>query len=161
MAGQTEQTRARTLAIQSFANRVVRGLLCIPLISRLVGARLLTIYATGRKSGRRYSVPVAYLRHDDALLVGTPFGWGRNLRTGEPVPIRFRGRRVLADVEVITDEAGVVDCYAIMARHNRQFAKFNRIALDEHGEPDAQDLRQCWAAGARAFRLRPMAPAHT
>ena len=50
---------AHTLAFQGAANRVVRALLRTPLLARLVGARLLTLYVVGRKSGKRYTVPVA------------------------------------------------------------------------------------------------------
>ncbi len=147
--------RAQTLAFQGLANRVVRGLLRTPLLCRVVGARLITIYVVGRKSGRRYAVPVAYTRHDGDLLVGTPFTWGRNLRTGEAVDIRLKGKRRRADVAVVTGEVGVVEEYAVMARDNRQFAKFNKISVDRAGEPDPADLHLAWAAGARAFRFTP------
>ena len=80
-------------------------------------------------------VPVAYTRHDGCLLLGTPFAGGRNLRTGEPIEVRYRGRRRRADVEVFTEEADVVDHYAIMCRDNRNFASFNRIGLDAAGGP--------------------------
>ena len=146
---------AQTLAFQGAANRVVRVLLRTPLLARLVGARLLTLYVVGRKSGKRYTVPVAYSRQGDALLFATEFRWVRNLRTGEPVDIRFKGRRRAADVAVTTDEAGVVADYGFLARDNHQFARFNRIALDAAGEPDPADLRRCWEAGARSVRLAP------
>jgi deazaflavin-dependent oxidoreductase (nitroreductase family) len=146
---------AHTLAFQGAANRVVRVLLRTPLLARIVGARLVTIYAVGRKTGRRYTVPVAYSRHEGALLFGTEFRWVRNLRSGEPVEIRFKGRRRTADVTVTSDEAGVVADYGVLARDNHQFARFNRIALDAAGEPDPADLRRCWAAGARTVRLVP------
>ncbi|MEV4636449.1 hypothetical protein AB0J80_03760 [Actinoplanes sp. NPDC049548] len=77
----TEQ-RAQTLALQGVANRIVRGLLRVPFLSRLVGNRLITLYVVGRKSGKRYAVPVPYTQHEGALLIGSPFAWGRNLRTG-------------------------------------------------------------------------------
>lgn len=147
--------RAQTLAFQGAVNRVMRGLLRMPLFCRGVGSRLLSIYLVGRKSGKRFVVPVAYTRHGDALLVGTPFGWGRNLRTGTPVQIRVKGKLRTVAVEVITDEAGVVENYGIMCRDNHQFARFNKIALDENGEPDPGDLHLAWAAGARAFRFTP------
>lgn len=147
--------RARTLAVQSLANRIIRGLLRMPLMSRLVGSRLLTVYVVGRKSGRRYAVPVAYTRHEGDLLVGTPFGWGRNLRTGEAVAIRLKGRRRLADVRVLTEEEEVAGAYAVMARDNHQFAKFNNIGFDSGGNPVPAHLHLAWAAGARAFRLTP------
>ena len=63
------------MASQGLANLVARELLRTPLLCRVVGVRLITIYVMGRKSGRHYAVPVAHTRHDGALLVGTPFGW--------------------------------------------------------------------------------------
>ncbi len=147
--------RAQTLAVQGLVNRIIRGLLRTPVVSRLVGSRLVTVYVVGRKSGRRYAVPVAYTRHEGDLLVGTPFGWGRNLRTGEAVSIRLKGRRRLADVRVLTEEHDVVDAYGVMARDNHQFARFNRIGFDQAGNPVPGDLHLAWAAGARAFRLTP------
>ncbi len=149
------EQRARTLTGQRLVNRLVRGLLALPLVGWLLGRRLVTLYVVGRTSGRRFAVPVAYTRHAGTLLIGTPFGWGRNLRTGEPVTIRLRGRRRLADVRVLTDEAEVVDAYATMARDNRAFASFNHIGLDAAGRPADADLHLAWSAGARAFRLTP------
>jgi deazaflavin-dependent oxidoreductase (nitroreductase family) len=146
---------AHTLAFQGAANRLVRTLLRTPGLARLVGTRLLTVSVVGRKTGKRYTVPVAYSRHEGALLFGTEFRWVRNLRSGEPVEIRFKGRRRTADVTVTSDEAGVVADYGVLARDNHQFARFNRIKLDATGEPDAADLHRCWAAGARSVRLVP------
>ena len=151
----TPGPRARTLAVQGLVNRIVRGLLRTPLVSRLAGRRLVTVYVIGRKSGRRYAMPVAYTRHEGDLLIGTQFGWGRNLRTGEAVAIRLKGRRRLADVRVLTQEHDVVDAYGVMARDNHSFAKFNSIGFDPAGNPVPADLHLAWAAGARAFRLTP------
>jgi deazaflavin-dependent oxidoreductase (nitroreductase family) len=147
--------RTQTMPMQGLVNRIVRGLLRTPLVCRAVGNRLVTVYVVGRKSGRHYTVPVAYTRDQDTLLVGTPFGWGRNLRTGEPVSIRLKGRRRLADVEVLTDEAKVVEAYTVMCLDNHNFAKFNNIGFDAAGNPDPADLRLAWSTGARAFRLTP------
>ena len=147
--------RAQTLAMQGLANRVVRGLLRIPLLSSAVGGRLVTLYIVGRKSGRRYTIPVAYTRQGDDLLIGTPFGWGRNLRTGEPVAIRLKGRLRQADVQAYKDEADVTRLYATMCRDNKQFAGFNKVGFDAAGNPEPDDLHLAWMAGARAFRLTP------
>jgi hypothetical protein len=147
--------RAKTLVVQGLANRIVRGLLRTPLLSRAVGNRLVTLYVVGRTSGRHYTVPVAYTRHEGTLLIGSPFGWGRNLRTGEPLDIRLKGKRQTAGVQAFTDEVGVVALYAIMAKDNRNFAKFNMIGFDEAHQPNAADLHLAWAAGARAFQLTP------
>lgn len=147
--------RAQTLAIQGLANGMVRGLLRAPLLSAVAGRRLVTLYIMGRKSGQRYTIPVAYTLHEGGLLIGTPFTWGRNLRTGEPVEIRLKGRLRRADVTVYSGEAEVAGAYEIMCRDNRQFAKFNKIVLDAAGNPNPEDLHLAWMAGARAFRLVP------
>ena len=147
--------RARTLGAQRLANRLVRGLLRTPLLSRAAGRRLVTLYVTGRKSGQRYNIPVAYTRYEGGLLIGTSFGWGRNLRTGEPVAVRLQGRLRQADVTVLTSEPDVTALYAVICRDNRQFAKFNQIGYGPDGTPDPADLHRAWTAGARAFRLAP------
>ena len=149
------QVTARTLPGQSVVNRLVRGLLATPLVCRMLGRRLLTIYAVGRRSGRRYTVPVAYCRHQGQLLVGTQFRWIRNLRSGEPVQIRLLGQRRTAEVRVFTREDEVVDLLAVLARDNKGFARFNRIGLDEGGQPSLEDLYQAWRGGARVVALTP------
>jgi deazaflavin-dependent oxidoreductase (nitroreductase family) len=147
--------RAQTLPLQGIVNSVIRGLLRTPLLSSLLGRRLMTLYVVGRRTGRHYAVPVAYTRHDESLLVGSQFAWIRNLSNIEPVPIRLSGKRRQADVQVLTEEAAVVDHLALMAKDNRQFAKFNRIGLDRGGNPAINDLRLAWAAGARVAILTP------
>lgn len=147
--------RAQKLRLQHVVNRLIRGLLRTPLLCRVVGDRLITVYVVGRKTGRRYAVPVAYLRKGDTLLVGTPFGWVRNLRSGQPIDIRVKGRRRTAEVQVWSDEQHVVEVYAAIARDNHSFANFNRIGLDADGNPDPDDLHLAWAAGARAVVLTP------
>jgi deazaflavin-dependent oxidoreductase (nitroreductase family) len=151
----TSAVRAQTLPLQGLVNRVIRGLLRTPLLCRLVGKRLITVYLVGRKSGRHYAVPVAYTRRNGTLLVGTQFAWARNLRTGEPVHIRLAGKRRSADVQVVADETGVVEHFAVMARDNHQFAKLNKIGLDRRGDPRPGDLHLAWAAGARVALLTP------
>ena len=147
--------RAQTMRLQPAVNRAVRALLRTPIVSRGIGSRLLTLYLVGRKSGRQYTIPVAYTRDGDRLLLGTSFAWGRNLHTGEPVDIRLKGRRRKADVEVLTSEADVVAQYAIICRNNKQFAKFNKIGYDSAGNPKLDELHAAWMSGARVFRLTP------
>jgi deazaflavin-dependent oxidoreductase (nitroreductase family) len=147
--------QAQVMAGQKVANRIVRVLLRTPGISSGIGRRLVIVNVTGRKTGRQYSVPVAYTRHEGALLVGTPFAWARNMRTGEPVEVILQGKRRQADVQVISDEEGVVAAYDVICRDNRQFARFNNISFGPDGAPKASDLHAAWTLGARAYRLTP------
>lgn len=141
------------MALQGVANIVMRGLLSTPGISSGIGKYLITLYVVGRKSGRHYTIPVAYTQHEGNLLIGTPFAWGKNLRTGDSVDIRYKGKRHTASVEAVQDESGVVALYDVMCRNNRNFAKFNKVRLDNDGNPNVEDLRATWQAGGRAFKL--------
>lgn len=153
-ATKTAPQRVRINSIQRLANYVARGSLATPGLARLVGAKLMVVYAVGRKSGRVYSIPVAYTQHEGTLVIGTPFGWAKNLRTGEPVTIRHKGKKLQADVQAFTNEEDVTRLYAVMCRANGQFAMFNKIRMDS-GVPNPSDLHDAWAAGSRAFRLTP------
>lgn len=150
-----DERRVRALPAQRLVNLVVRGLLRTPGLSSPIGSRLLTLYLVGRNSGRRYSVPVAYLADGDDLLLGTSAGWRHNLRLGQPVAVRLRGKHRWADVTTYTKESEVVSAYTRMARSNPTFAKFNGIRLSDDGEPDKSDLHLAWLGGARAIRLTP------
>jgi hypothetical protein len=77
-------------------NPVVRLLIRSPL-HRLVSQRIALITYTGRRSGRRYTIPVGYQLAGTQLTitVGSPERkvWWRNLRgTGAPVELVVRGR---------------------------------------------------------------------
>lgn len=142
-----------TMRFQGIANRIVRVLLATPLVARGIGQKLITVYVVGRKSGRRFTIPVAYTRDGDSMLIGTGFAWGRNLRTAEPVEVRYLGRHRKADVEVFTGEADVVRLYEKICRDNGQFASFNKVGFDAAGNPRPEDLHRAWTAGARVLRL--------
>jgi hypothetical protein len=89
---------------QRAANLLVRAIFRTAGLAPIVGSRLVSLYAVGRKSRRRYCIPVAYMAEGIDLLIGTSSGWGRNFRTGDPVAIRLKGKRRRADVQVFTNE---------------------------------------------------------
>ena len=144
---------AQTMAIQKPMNAVIRTLLKTPGIASGIGKRLITLHVVGRKSGKHLDIPVAYTAHEGVILVGTPFAWGKNLRTGEPLKVTYKGKERTADVEVVQDETGVVALLDVMCRDNRNFAKFNKVGYDGAGNPVPDDLRQAWEHGARVFKL--------
>ena len=149
------EPRARTLRGQRALNQLVCALSRMPLLSRVVGQRLVILYVLGRKTRRIYAVPVAYMPRSGQLVIGTSSAWARNLRSGESIEIRLRGRRRWAAVEILTGESEVIVEYAAMARSNATFARFNSIRLGPGGEPDAADVRLAWLAGAVIIRLSP------
>lgn len=58
---------------------------------RVLSGRYVILQFTGRKTGRRYSTPVAYRQHGNRLLISTDSPWWRNVADGQPVTVRLRG----------------------------------------------------------------------
>ena len=147
--------QARKLPVQGLVNALTRTALSTPGVAKGIGRRLILLYVFGRKSGKRYAIPIAYMEHDGKVLIGTQFGWVRNLRTGDPIQVRYKGRLRSAEVEVVTDPDRVADLYTLMCRDNHAFAKFHTIGFDAAGEPDLDAVREAVRLGARVILLTP------
>ena len=87
-----------------------------PVISRLLSSRLhfvlsggtLILTVTGRKSGKRYDVPLNWIPSGDgglASFTGKDWGgWWKNIPTeGAPVWVMLRGERLAATARRVTD----------------------------------------------------------
>jgi deazaflavin-dependent oxidoreductase (nitroreductase family) len=141
--------------MQGLVNAITRTALKTPGVARGIGRKLILLHVVGRKTGKHYDIPIAYMEHEGKVLVGTPFGWVKNLHTGDPLDVHYKGDRRTAQVEVVDDEEGVVELFRLMCKDNHAFAKFNNIHLDEKGEPEEQDLHAAYGFGARAVLLTP------
>jgi deazaflavin-dependent oxidoreductase (nitroreductase family) len=89
------------------ANPVVRAVLSSPL-HPLLSRSLALITVTGRRSGRRYTVPIGYRQHRDRVLINV--GWPehkhswRNLKDAAQVEMRIRGARRKGQASARGDE---------------------------------------------------------
>lgn len=96
--------------LQRFGNLFVIGLLRSPL-HRLASGSILLITYRGRRSGRRFTIPVMYAEREGTLtiFVGHPGQkrWWRNLRGGAEVEVILRGRHLRGQAEVAKDSAAV------------------------------------------------------
>jgi hypothetical protein len=81
------------LALARLANPVVRMLLGSPL-HRMLDDSLMVLHLTGRKTGRRYDIPVRYADMDmeGKFSVVTAARWRANLRGGAGVEVTLDGR---------------------------------------------------------------------
>ena len=82
------------------------------LLSRLVGRAFAIVTYTGRRSGKRVSLPVGYRRRDDELLIGVAMPdaktWWRNfLGEGGPVTVTLDGRERAGHAVATRDDGGV------------------------------------------------------
>jgi hypothetical protein len=114
------QKRARRM---NRLNVPMRVLLRLP-FDTVLSRQLMLVDYRGVKSGRLYRQPVSYVTDGDVLL--TPGGgrWKTNLRAGQQYPLRLRGRKVRATVELVRDIDEVESLLVLMATRNRRLARF-------------------------------------
>ena len=107
-------------------NSVIRWLLSSPRRASRVGEHLLLLHLSGRKTGRRIDVPVAYRDVPGGrLLVLTSSPWRVNLRERPEVEVTLRGRRLPARAELVEDVDAVAQVYrALIAEQG--YAKAGR-----------------------------------
>lgn len=119
-------------------NPFVRLLLRSPLHFVLSDSLLLLTY-TGRKSGKRYTIPVTYGREGDMVTVFTHHTWWKNLKGGAPVQVEIKRVRRTGTSEVISDDvpATAVQLLAQLRGHP-MLARSYHVPLDRDGQPDAE-----------------------
>ncbi len=151
MSQTTPSPRRPPQALFKMLNPLFTLLLRSPL-HRLVSGRLLLLTFTGRKSGKRYTIPVGYAQDDATLLLGTEGRWKANLR-GAPVAVRLRGESRRGTAEVIADEEGMIAAYRTMLARAPGYGRAVGIALDARGEPDREAVARARHAGHVVVRI--------
>lgn len=128
-------------------NPIMTWLLRSPLHPILSKNTLLVSY-TGRKSGRRYAIPVNYLRQGSQLttLSDHQRTWWRNLRGGAQVSLRLAGHDRRATAEVQETEAAVGAALEGILRNFPQYARYLKIPFGAGGQPNPEALRRAAAA---------------
>lgn len=82
--------------VAAAVNVLVRPLLTAPIIGRSLSRSMTQISYVGRKSGRTFSLPVAYARHGTTVTIGVAMpekkGWWRNFYPdGAPMLLELDG----------------------------------------------------------------------
>ncbi len=118
-------------------NRVIPLVLRSPLHG-LLSKNLMLLTYTGRKSGRRYTIPVSYFMPGDgeAIRVFSNQRWWRNLRGGASVTLRLRGSDVDAVAEVIEERETVArEVASFLAAKGAKAAPMINLPLTEKDAP--------------------------
>lgn len=117
---------------------------------------------TGRKSGRSYTLPLAYMRDGDTVTTFALFTntvWWQNLRHDAPVKLRLQGRDYTGIANVIEDPMQVAVGLLNMAQHSPQMTRggYYGIPRTADGQPDQHALIE--AARTRVMIHIKLAPA--
>ena len=114
-----------------------------PLIAAILGSRvhwplsigLLLLSFTGRKSGKRFTIPVGYQRDGEVLTVlvseAPKKRWWRNYREAGPVTVRLRGRERSGTGQVVPPNSGEFrDCAERSLRRVPGLTRILGVELD-------------------------------
>jgi hypothetical protein len=112
-AGGEEETMTVTITRRIPPQRLIDAI--NPVVRGLAGSRLhglvddqvLVMHVTGRRTGRRYDIPVGFADLGDELLVVTQHRWRTNLRGGSDVTVTHHGRTTPMTA-VVTEEPAAV-----------------------------------------------------
>ena len=89
-------------------NPIVRFLVRTPLAGPL-REQMMVVSFTGRKTGRRFSIPLSAHRIDNDLYAITSAGWKHNFRDGADAEVLHKGKTTAMRGELISDPAVVAD----------------------------------------------------
>ena len=126
----SEQSPAVTVshppeAMLRAVNPMVRFLLRTPVAGSLREAMMVLSF-TGRKSGRRYTLPVSAHRIDSDLYALVFAAWRLNFRGGAPAAVLHGGKTTTMQGELIDDPSAVAD--------------LSRRAAESYGVKNAQRM---------------------
>jgi deazaflavin-dependent oxidoreductase (nitroreductase family) len=142
-----------TRRVVRVVNALPKLILRSPLHSLMSKQFLLLIY-TGRKSGKRYTVPISYVEVGETLLLATDRPWWKNVRGSAQVQVWLRGKKREARTEVVTDEATIRELYRSILSENPTQAWFMSIKPGSDGWPDPDDLHLAVERGVAVIKVQ-------
>lgn len=122
-------------ALYRIVNPVLALLLRSP-VHRVVSNSLMLLSFRGRKTGKRYVIPVGYLEQGSQLFLFSHAGWAKNFRGGAPVRVRRRGERCAGTATVIEDVETITRVIRLMAeRHGENMVRQMGLVRDDGALP--------------------------
>lgn len=144
----TTAAPARTIESSVPSTRVLRTI--NPFVStilrsplhRVLSSQVLLLTFTGRKTGKRYTIPVGYTPEGDTLTLFSSKSWYKNLRGGSPVVVHLKGSRRTGLAEVIEDRGAKLEAAErLIAKYGLKGAgRRIGLALDISPPPTKEEL---------------------
>jgi hypothetical protein len=112
---------------------------------------------TGRKTGRRYTVPVGYHELDGDGVILTASGWKANLRGGADVEVMHLGRQMSMRAELIEEPHEVARIYGAVLRQVELAKAKLAVGLEVIGDriPTEEEIEQAVGGRRAVVLLRP------
>jgi len=126
----------------AWLNKMMMWILRSPLHG-IVSKNIMLITVTGRKSGKKYTLPVSYAREGDGAICSTDRArsWWKNLRGGADVVLRLRGKDVTGRATVIDDDLeAIAKGIGTMLKYVPRDAQYYNVRLDDQKRPFPKDI---------------------
>ena len=123
----------------------------------IMSSKYAIIEFKGRKSGRIYRTPVAYVRDGDEVLLSTDSPWYRNVASGAHVRLLLRGRMVGGIADTVIDPDAST---AILRKLVDEIPSYSRPAglAKENGRVSDAEIRRAIGAGRVSIAVTLDAP---
>ena len=132
---QTEVKPPLPKALYRVINPIMAALLRSPL-HKLLSNSLMLLSFQGRKTGKRYSIPVGYVEQGKQLFLFSHSAWAKNFRGGAPVNLRLRGAARQGRATLTEDPTTIAKMVQLMVdRNGEKMAKRMGLLTDEPGPP--------------------------
>ncbi len=143
---------------QKLYNPIVILLLHSPLHG-LMDKSMILITLTGRKSGKKYTVPVSYVRDEDTVFIISQkeHTWWRNLRGGAEVTLYLQGHPLKARGEVFTDTEIVANKLLLFLQRFPDYQRLIHIKLAANGKPEDPEAFQRFVQGMVMVQMKEIA----
>jgi hypothetical protein len=133
-------------------NPVMRGILESPIHWPL--SRWFAVLAwTGRKTGRRHSTPVSFVREGPIVWVTTGDRWWRYVVRDAQVQLRLAGRLRDVRVTVVDDDGASASTHHRLFRKHAWFRLLSGIPGDGSGGADPEAVERALRSGRVLVRI--------
>jgi deazaflavin-dependent oxidoreductase (nitroreductase family) len=153
LAEAAQERKAPPRLLMRVMNVVPRLVLRSPLHG-LMDGKVLLLGFDGRRSGRRYTTPMSYVRVGDEVYMTTEAPWWKNLSGGAPVEMRLGGESRRGFAETLTREEGVAEVLRTILRHYPGYRRFVGVTVDERGRPEEETILEAARRGRVGIRVR-------
>ncbi len=138
--------------LSRLANAVPAAVLASP-AHRLLSRRYALLEFTGRRSGRTYRTPVAYLRDGSRVVLSTDSPWWRNLPDRPAVRLRLAGRGVTGLARVVTEDREAADLLVALVQAVPGYARPAGLSSRGGAVSDDELLRAVTTGGRRSIEV--------
>jgi hypothetical protein len=138
-------------------NPLLKFLLRTP-VAGVAGKSMMVLSFTGRKSGRRYSIPVSAHQIGGDLYALAGAAWRLNFRGGAPAEVLHNGKTTTMHGELIEDPSAVAELSRRSAEHYgaKTAQRMMGLKFRDQGIPTAEEFTEAAKANhLGAIRLTP------